>query len=431
MSLCRPLTIFVPHCSELLTDHRPHGDGLICHALISRLAERGHQLYIAAPRTDLRNALPHCAHLYDLKTRPGDGVASRLHYMRRVRQLFQSLRVRIEFDLVHQLNPVFTGVSIALAGCGLPVLLGPLFSRWPNDPTALSSYRRGWQSSLLEKGRTLTALLQQNLADCLLPATTGALQQIVRGPRCPSSVEILPLGVDSAIFCPGPPDEACPANDGVSGPVTILFLANVSRRKGIFDLLEAFDRVIQPCPKVQLTVSGDGPQLAEAQSIASSMRGRAQVRFVGHQSRASAIALYQSADIYCLPSHGEPYGLTAVEAMSCGKPLVVTDAGGLGGLVDDQGGLRAPVADPQRLADTLCALIADPARRKAMGEHNRRRVLETMTWDRIIDRLEEIYISTMDRKRRRRDGREALATMRAPAEREMPIGARRNDVSAN
>lgn len=48
MSLHRPLNIFVPHCSELLTDHRPHGDGLISHALISRLAERGHELYIAA-----------------------------------------------------------------------------------------------------------------------------------------------------------------------------------------------------------------------------------------------------------------------------------------------------------------------------------------------------------------------------------------------
>ena len=101
------------------------------------------------------------------------------------------------------------------------------------------------------------------------------------------------------------------------------------------------------------------------------MRGRDQVRFVGHQSRAGTIALYQSADIYCLPSHGEPYGITAMEAMSCGKPLVVTDAGGLGGLVDDQGGLRVPVADPERLADALCTLIADPARRQAMGEHNR------------------------------------------------------------
>src|ERR1700678_1911121 len=153
MSPHRPLNIFIPHCSELLTDHRPHGDGLVCHALISRLAERGHQLYIAASRTDLRDELPPSAHLYDLKTRPGDGVASRLHYMWRVRKLFQSLQARTEVDLVHQLNPVFTGVSIALAGCGLPILLGPLYSRWPGDPTALSSSRHGWQSSLLEKGR--------------------------------------------------------------------------------------------------------------------------------------------------------------------------------------------------------------------------------------------------------------------------------------
>jgi L-malate glycosyltransferase len=429
MSLCRPLTIFVPHCSGLLTDYRPHGDGLVCHALISRLAERGHQLYIAASRTDLQNELPRGAHLYDLKNEPGDGVLSRLHYMWRVRSLFQSLQVRTKFDLVHQLNPVFTGVSIALAGCELPILLGPLYSRWPGDPTALSSSRHGWQSSLLEKGRTLTALLQQNLADCLLPATTGALQQIVRGPRCPSSVEIFPPGVDSTIFCPS--DKAYAANDGVSGPVTILFLANVLRRKGIFDLLQAFDRVIQRCPRSQLTVSGTGPQLDEAQSIAFRMRGRDQVRFVGHQSRAGTIALYQNADIYCLPSHGEPYGITAMEAMSCGKPLVVTDAGGLGGLVDDQGGMRVPVADPEHLADALCTLIADPARRQAMGEHNRRRVLETMTWDRVVDRLEEIYIATIDRKRRKRDGREALAAMRAPAGRGLRLGVRRNHVSAD
>jgi glycosyltransferase involved in cell wall biosynthesis len=351
--------------------------------------------------------------------------------MWRVRKLFQSLQKRIEFDLVHQLNPVFTGVSIALAGCGLPVLLGPLYSRWPGDPTALSSSRPGWQSSLLEKGRTLTASLQQDLADCLLPATTGALQQIVRGAQCPSSVEIFPPGVDSAIFCPGPSAEASPANDGVSGPVTILFLANVLRRKGIFDLLQAFDRVVQRCPRAQLTISGTGPQLAEAQSVALTMRGHEQVRFVGHQSRAGTIALYQNTDIYCLPSHGEPYGITAMEAMSCGKPLVVTDAGGLGGLVDDQGGMRVPVADPERLAEALCTLIADPARRQAMGEHNRSRVLETMTWDRVVDRLEEIYIATIDRKRRKRDGREALAAMRAPSGKELRLGARRNHVSAD
>ena len=238
------------------------------------------------------------------------------------------------------------------------------------------------------------------MADCLLPTTDAALRQVMLGRRAKPRIEILPLGIDSTIFCPPADSEVSPANDGVSGPATILFLANVVRRKGIFDLLRAFDRVVQSCPRAQLTVAGDGPELAEAQSFAATMRGRSQLRFAGSQTRAGVTALFQNTDIYCLPSHGEPYGLSAVEAMSCGKPLVVTDAGGLGSVVDNQGGLRVPVADPERLADALCTLVTNPARRKAMGEHNRRRVLETMTWDRVIDRLEEIYVLTLEGKRR-------------------------------
>jgi glycosyltransferase involved in cell wall biosynthesis len=413
MSARSPLTIFIPHCSDLLTDHRPHGDGLISYALISRLAERGHQLYIAASRTDLQKPLAPNARLFDLKKTEDDGIASRLNYMRQVRRLFFSLKQKdVRFDLIHQLNPVFTGLSIALVGSKLPLLLGPFFSRWPDDPTALSA-SNSWRSPLLEKGRTITAFLQQRLADCLLPTTQAAYGQIVLGPRPKTRVEILPIGIDSEVFRPGDSSDSCPSNDGVSGPVTVLFLANVIRRKGIFELLRAFNRVVERCPQAQLLVAGDGSELAEAQSIASGMRGHSRVQFLGRQSRAAAVALFQKAHIYCLPSHGEPYGMTAVEAMSCGKPLVVTDAGGLGYLVDDNGALRVPVGDSERLADALITLIADPARRRAMGEHNRCRVLETMTWDRVTDRLEDIYFATLEGKSSER--RQPVAPAARPA----------------
>jgi hypothetical protein len=58
-------------------------------------------------------------------------------------------------------------------------------------------------------------------------------------------------------------------------------------------------------------------------------------------------------------------------------------------------------------------------------------VLQTMPWGRVVDRLEEIYIDTIDRKRRKRDRREAVATMRAHGEKGLSLGARRNDVSAD
>jgi glycosyltransferase involved in cell wall biosynthesis len=223
---------------------------------------------------------------------------------------------------------------------------------------------------------------------------------------------MLPHGVDSDLFCPKikSTSESEPAERNTA---EILFMANVGRHKGIFDLLQAFDRVALRFPLAHLTIAGDGSELPEVQRAASALSASGRVCFVGRQDRAGAVTLLQNTDIYCLPSHGEPYGMSAVEAMSCGKPLVVTDAGGLGCLVDDGGGLRVPVRDPQRLAEAICELIADPARRRKMGEHNRNRVVETMAWDRVIDRLEEIYMTAIMSKRHR--DRKCAAPVTRPA----------------
>ena len=77
--------------------------------------------------------------------------------------------------------------------------------------------------------------------------------------------------------------------------------------------------------------------------------------------------------------------------MSCGKPLVVTSAGGLGHLVDEGGGLHVPVRSPSSLAKALAALLSDPERMQAMGRHNRHRAHSFMSWDRVLERLESIY----------------------------------------
>jgi glycosyltransferase involved in cell wall biosynthesis len=396
MSLDRSLSIFVPHCSDLLTDHRPHGDGLVAHGFIRRLAERGHVLHVAVSEVDLKSPLPCNVYLHKIES-GRSALWSRVDYVWQVRKLFFRLRENVAFDLVHQLNPVYTGISLGLAGCLTPIVLGPYISGWPHNPFSITSRRSGLRLLIGIVKRAIAAS-QQHFAHSLLLTTPAAASRLEHQSAL-SRMELLPHGIDSDFFCP---KESRTAQSGSPGEdsIEILFMAWLERRKGIFDLLQAFDRVAERFPRARLAIGGDGSDLFEAQRVASTLAAFDRISFLGRQDRAGAVTLLQNTDIYCLPSHGEPYGMTAVEAMSCGKPLVVTDAGGLGCLVDDQGGLRVPVGDIQALADALCALIADPNRRGSMGEHNRRRVLESMAWDRVIDRLEEIYISAIESKPR-------------------------------
>jgi glycosyltransferase involved in cell wall biosynthesis len=103
--------------------------------------------------------------------------------------------------------------------------------------------------------------------------------------------------------------------------------------------------------------------------------------------------------VYCLPSYGEPYGMTALEAMACARPVVATAAGGLQHMVPDDGGRKVPPGDPAALAGALRELLADPALRRSMGERNRAEVEQRFAWSRVGDRLEQIYAEAVSARR--------------------------------
>jgi len=99
----------------------------------------------------------------------------------------------------------------------------------------------------------------------------------------------------------------------------------------------------------------------------------------------------RSSAVLCMPSFGEPYGMSVLEAFASGLPVVVTDAGGLPELVDAVGGEKVAPGDSAALAAALVGILRSPDRAEAMSQHNRMRAESEFSWPRVVDVLEDTY----------------------------------------
>jgi glycosyltransferase involved in cell wall biosynthesis len=236
--------------------------------------------------------------------------------------------------------------------------------------------------------KDLLVNLQHRCANAVLLSTIAALNNVGSPEDLAGKLFVLPPGIDT--------DEFVQTADIVMEHPTILFLANVSPRKGIYSLLKAFGRLTARMPSVRLTIAGDGPDLSAVKELVEASSFQDRVAFIGRVEHADVPNLMRRCSIYCLPSHGEPFGMTAIEAMASGKPLVVTRAGGLAHIVSDEGGRLVEVGNSVALANALEELLARPELLREMGEHNRLEAERTYAWPVVAARLERIYHQVVD-----------------------------------
>jgi glycosyltransferase involved in cell wall biosynthesis len=387
------LSIFIVHPSPFLTDHAPHGDGLLAHRYISELARRGHRLHIAVEDMSLTKVLPSNVTLYPVREDLG-GVSPRsvprLTYMSHVRRTLRRVLATESIDVAHQLNPVGVGLSLACAGFRLPLVLGPFVPNWP-AAAGLAGIARisGWLHDSIRRPIGKMALFAQQLAaDAFIVSTDAARARMALPSLFASRIVELPYGIDTSLFVPKQTQR------GGAGPV-ILYLANLERRKGIFTLLDAFESVAVAMPECKLLIAGAGSaELAVRQRVAK-LAAASRVTLLGRVDRENVPGVMQLADVYCLPSIGEPFGMTALEAMACGKPVVAAGAGGLAHLVRAEGGRQFSPGDSRRLATALIEILSSRDLQQRMGEHNRRLAETFYSWPRIVDKLENIYSTVL------------------------------------
>lgn len=183
-----------------------------------------------------------------------------------------------------------------------------------------------------------------------------------------------------------------PTNRDFAGKdVRLLFLGLVGTRKGVYDLLPAFQKAIGDFGAMQLTIGGNG-EVDQAQIMANELNVMDRVTFAGWVSGEDKLRLLQQADIYVLPSYNEGLPVSILEAMSWGVPVISTRVGGIPELIDDgEDGLLIEAGDQTALSAAILRLAGDAQSRAAMGAAARNKVATGFSKSVVLPQLEGIY----------------------------------------
>ncbi len=232
-------------------------------------------------------------------------------------------------------------------------------------------------------------------ADAVLANATAEAEQLVQYYDAdPDRIEVVPPGVDHALFSPGNQAGARWALRSSDSPV-LLFVGRIQPLKGVDVAVEALAKIQRKDARLWIvggaSGKGGGAEVDRIRSLITDLGLTERVQFIPAQPHHLLSTFYRAADICLVPSRSESFGLVALEAAACGVPTVASAVGGLLTLVDHgHSGYLVEGRDPADYAAWIDTILADPvlARRLSVSAAARAR---TYTWSTSASRLRRLY----------------------------------------
>lgn len=184
-----------------------------------------------------------------------------------------------------------------------------------------------------------------------------------------------------------------------AGPLRVVSAGKLIRLKGFLLALEAFRRLHAACPETEFEIIGDGPDWRPLERLVRASGLEGCVRVTPWQPRPAVLERLRRCDLFLFASVRDGGGAVVVEALAAGKPVVCLDVAGPGMHVTPACGMKIPARDPEQaasgLAEGMRRLCEDPGLRLAMGQAARTRAEQAYSWDRLGQRLADLYVETV------------------------------------
>jgi D-inositol-3-phosphate glycosyltransferase len=215
---------------------------------------------------------------------------------------------------------------------------------------------------------------------------------------------IIPPGVDTSHFYPIPADEAKECIGLKPEDRMVLFVGRIEPLKGIDTLITAMSCLDLKGP-VHLAIIGGEPkakdmtaEMARLQKLCDDLAMGHTVVFLGKRGQDTLPYYYSAAEALVMPSLYESFGMVALEGMACGTPVIASEVGGLGYLVQNgQTGFTVPDSDPQALCEKLSLLLNDASLRETMGLRAASYALD-YAWEKIAVQIIDLYEDLVTRR---------------------------------
>ncbi|WP_310489845.1 glycosyltransferase family 1 protein [Chamaesiphon sp. VAR_69_metabat_338] len=273
--------------------------------------------------------------------------------------------------------------------------LGAVKYRSVSDIPAIAQTRLAVEKQILEQAHCVVATSPQELDD--LETLVSRIGKI----------DIIPCGTDIDNFRPISKADARQQLGISSKEKVVLYVGRFDKRKGIETLVRATSQLraqleqgeeIDPQNLKLLIVGGSDPQEADGaerqriEGIVSELDLAANTDFVGMVGHDRLALYYTAADVCVIPSHYEPFGLVAIEAMACGTPVVASDVGGLKfTVISEETGLLVPPQDASKFAHAIGRILTDEVWARKIRKQAATRVQENFSWTGVAIQLSDLY----------------------------------------